>query len=213
MLGLNWPPFLAAIFLLFWSPVFSGALTYQVQYLNFWGKRNDVIGWCARGCVPGTRAKPRHVNECPRVACRVLGMKIFFRWKVLKVGEQDLYRGKCVYLVSPLRAAPACCRSQLSARAEVPRLHPAATPALQCNHRSWADFMVDQYATEGRSAFMSRCVDLFVLKGGGGQRVRLTRCAPLHLQVGCVLRVPHLCKCTPCHALRHPLQARPHQRH
>lgn len=28
--------------------------------------------------------------------------------------------------------------------------------ALQCNHRSWADFMVDQYVTEGRSLFMSR---------------------------------------------------------
>ncbi|KAL4523123.1 hypothetical protein Ndes2526B_g07934 [Nannochloris sp. 'desiccata'] len=25
-----------------------------------------------------------------------------------------------------------------------------------CNHRSWADFMVDQYVTEGRSLFMSR---------------------------------------------------------
>ena len=27
---------------------------------------------------------------------------------------------------------------------------------MQCNHRSWADFMVDQYVTEGRSLFMSR---------------------------------------------------------
>jgi hypothetical protein len=27
---------------------------------------------------------------------------------------------------------------------------------VQCNHRSWADFMVDQYVTEGRSLFMSR---------------------------------------------------------
>ena len=26
----------------------------------------------------------------------------------------------------------------------------------QCNHRSWADFMVDQYVTEGRSFFMGR---------------------------------------------------------
>jgi len=33
---------------------------------------------------------------------------------------------------------------------------------LQCNHRSWADFMVDQYVTEGRSLFLSRWAVLFV---------------------------------------------------
>ena len=33
---------------------------------------------------------------------------------------------------------------------------------LQCNHRSWADFMVDQYVTEGRSLFMSRLAVVLV---------------------------------------------------
>ncbi len=28
------------------------------------------------------------------------------------------------------------------------------------NHRSWGDFIVDQYVTEGRSLFMSRCEPL-----------------------------------------------------
>ena len=50
-------------------------------------------------------------------------MKWWIRCRVLKVGSQQLYRGKCVYLF---------------------------------NHRSWADFIVDQYVTEGRSLFMSR---------------------------------------------------------
>lgn len=27
---------------------------------------------------------------------------------------------------------------------------------MQCNHRSWADFMVDQYVTEGRTVFFGR---------------------------------------------------------
>lgn len=33
---------------------------------------------------------------------------------------------------------------------------------MQCNHRSWADFMVDQYVTEGRSLFLSRWAVMFV---------------------------------------------------
>jgi hypothetical protein len=27
---------------------------------------------------------------------------------------------------------------------------------MQCNHRSWADFLVDQYVTEGRTLFVGR---------------------------------------------------------
>lgn len=33
---------------------------------------------------------------------------------------------------------------------------------MQCNHRSWADFMVDQYVTEGRTLFMSRWAVAYV---------------------------------------------------
>lgn len=33
---------------------------------------------------------------------------------------------------------------------------------MQCNHRSWADFMVDQYVTEGRGLFLSRWAVMFV---------------------------------------------------
>lgn len=50
-------------------------------------------------------------------------MKALYKFKVLKVGKGELYKGKTLYL---------------------------------CNHRSWADFMVDQYVTGGRSLFMSR---------------------------------------------------------
>lgn len=35
------------------------------------------------------------------------------------------------------------------------RLHPSQL-ALQINHRSWGDFLVDQYLTEGRSTFLAR---------------------------------------------------------
>ena len=37
------------------------------------------------------------------LAClrRAAGMKLFFRFTVLKVGQRDLYRGKCIYLVRP----------------------------------------------------------------------------------------------------------------
>ena len=34
------------------------------------------------------------------------------------------------------------------------------------NHRSWADFIVDQYVTEGRSLFMSRCAQGVGVQGG-----------------------------------------------
>lgn len=43
------------------------------------------------------------------------------------------------------------------------------------NHRSWGDFIVDQYVTEGRSLFMSRCRALAVVCGGG-LGTRVVRC-------------------------------------
>lgn len=61
--------------------------------------------------------------------CRASGMKWWIRCRVLKVGKQEVYRRRCVYLF---------------------------------NHRSWGDFIVDQYVTEGRSLFMSRMAVLFV---------------------------------------------------
>ncbi|KAL4853125.1 hypothetical protein ACK3TF_005902 [Chlorella vulgaris] len=99
----RWPTFLGSILLLFWSVV-CVALSYHIKWLKLRGKRNDVLGWAA-------------------------GMKWWIRCRVLKVGSQDLYRKKCVYLF---------------------------------NHRSWGDFIVDQYVTEGRSLFMSRMAVLFV---------------------------------------------------
>ena len=116
-------------------------------------------------------------------------MKIFFRWKVLKVGEQDLFRGECVYLVSALAASSGggggaprqLVRERRCQASPLPAL-PALT-ALQCNHRSWADFMVDQYATEGRSAFMSRCAPLARLPeppalGGLGKNTPIGKDSP-----------------------------------
>ena len=40
-----------------------------------------------------------------------------------------------------------------------PALRPCVRPAclpLQSNHRSWADFFIDPYITQGRAAMMSR---------------------------------------------------------
>ena len=45
----------------------------------------------------GSRAGPDPLAYLRRAA----GMKLFFRFTVLKVGQHDLYRGKCIYLVRP----------------------------------------------------------------------------------------------------------------
>lgn len=80
-------------------------------------------------------------------------MKLFFRFTVLKVGQRDLYRGKCIYLVRRADLGQPAALRQCPLRRALTTL-PSHAP--QCNHRSWADFMVDQYVTEGRSLFMSR---------------------------------------------------------
>eukprot|EP00890_Picochlorum_soloecismus_P005281 jgi/Picsp_1/5754/NSC_03113-R1_1-acyl-sn-glycerol-3-phosphate acyltransferase len=100
---LRLPPFIFTLFCFTWSlGIFS--LNHKIQWVNLFGKRNDVLGWAK-------------------------GMKAIYRFRVLKVGDRDLYRGKAIYL---------------------------------CNHRSWADFMVDQYVTEGRTLFMSRWAVAYV---------------------------------------------------
>lgn len=68
------------------------------------------------------------VSSLNITASRALGMKEIFRYTVLQVGNQKLYKGQCIYLM---------------------------------NHRSWADFLVDQYTTHGRAMFMSRWAVFF----------------------------------------------------
>ncbi|KDD77048.1 hypothetical protein H632_c32p2 [Helicosporidium sp. ATCC 50920] len=69
-----------------------------MELFKFSGVRSDTHGWC--------KATRR-----------------FMRHRMYKVGKNDLYRKKVMYLL---------------------------------NHRSWADLIIDQYATEGRSTFLSR---------------------------------------------------------
>lgn len=97
--ALTWPLFIFGMLLFYWSVAFV-SVTGHLKWLRFSGPRSDILAWCQ-------------------------GLKAFFRFKVLKVGKRNVYRGpgNCVFL---------------------------------CNHRSWADFMVDQYVTEGRSLFMGR---------------------------------------------------------
>ena len=85
------------------------------------GRVERVLGAVAPAPAPSSHlpTPPPRSRPPPRSS----GMKWWIRCRVLKVGSQQLYRGKCVYLF---------------------------------NHRSWADFIVDQYVTEGRSLFMSR---------------------------------------------------------
>ena len=95
-------------------------------------------------------------------------MKAIHRYKVLKVGSQELFREKCMYLVSHCISSchPTLSRGTLLGPPLASPPRPMAPPhskapcfpLLQCNHRSWADFMVDQYVTEGRSLFLSRYV-------------------------------------------------------
>lgn len=94
---LKWPLFVWAVLTLYWSVV-AVSLTGHLKWLKLRGKRNDIFAWAD-------------------------GMRWLFRLRILKIGDQPLYRGKCVYLF---------------------------------NHRSWADFIVDQWVTEGRSLFMGR---------------------------------------------------------
>lgn len=44
------------------------------------------------------RDKWERDHECCTL-CRAKGMKSIFRFRVLKVGNRDLYRGKAIYLV------------------------------------------------------------------------------------------------------------------
>jgi hypothetical protein len=91
--------------------------------------------------------------------CRAEGLVSFFGIKFLRIGDQALYRGgPCLYLVRPRpapcpHAAPAgICEKGSRPPAHSPRLR----PGLQSNHRSWADFFIDAYLSEGRAALMSR---------------------------------------------------------
>jgi hypothetical protein len=112
-------------------------------------------------------------------------MQALFRFKVLRIGEGQLYRGNCIYLVSSVTgaygdtgrspcslwltvfflAAVLCSASCLASTAAVcsPALRlDRCQGALQINHRSWADMLVDQYVTEGRAMFMSRWAALLL---------------------------------------------------
>lgn len=89
--------------------------------------------------------------------------------RVRKYGTHDLYRDEpCMYLVSFL-----CHLLSLPARATGPDHHGQVAWGcvvchavmgcslwfvLQSNHRSWADFFIDAYLTEGRGQLMSRWV-------------------------------------------------------
>lgn len=118
----------------------------------------DAHGWCA------TRRWP----------CRVRFLKWAFKYRVLKLGSNEVYSGKCMYLVSLFRRV---WRSRLLfllrnastsrwAERTHQRLHkqdvllitgdalPASPP--QANHRSWGDFFVDMYVTGCRGVPLSR---------------------------------------------------------
>lgn len=77
------------------------------------------------------------------------------RHRMYKVGKNDLYRKKVMYLVRGLwgcvfgKAGSACMSAQHVPISPIPTFP-------QLNHRSWADLIIDQYATEGRSTFLSR---------------------------------------------------------
>ncbi|KAL6766250.1 LPAAT2 [Auxenochlorella protothecoides x Auxenochlorella symbiontica] len=98
--ALRWPAFLLSLFILFWSVPFC-SLTYYIRFLDLkTERRGDVFSWA-------------------------VGMKRWFGIKILKVGDRELFRKDCMYLI---------------------------------NHRSWGDFLVDQYLTEGRSTFLARAM-------------------------------------------------------
>ena len=85
-----------------------------------WSRRNDVLGWAQ-------------------------GMKAFYGFKVLHVNpSRRLYTGKCVYLwCVELARTPQVGTSLALA-------HSSSSSSFFSNHRSWADFMVDQYVTQVR---------------------------------------------------------------
>jgi hypothetical protein len=55
--ALRWPTFVSAVLLYYWSLTLF-AITYHVRWLDFRGKRNDVLGWCA--------ARPARAAPPPR---------------------------------------------------------------------------------------------------------------------------------------------------
>lgn len=90
-------------------------------------------------------------------------MKGVYRFRVLKVGKRDLYRGKAVYLVRNLKQYVLLFHPYLLDHLRGTfEMFTRGIFSLQCNHRSWADFMVDQYVTEGRTLFMSRWAVAYV---------------------------------------------------
>lgn len=71
---LRLPSFAWSVLALYWSAALVGML-YSLRWLQFKGKRNDLLGWA-------------------------LGMQRIFKFKVMKIGQGQLYRGKCIYLIN-----------------------------------------------------------------------------------------------------------------
>ena len=104
-----------------------------------------------------------NIHASPINTTRGAGMCKFFGIRFVKYGELGLHKGSqnCLYIVSWLcEVVVVCKRLQFSFCVHL--LHTFHAPyksrlhGLQCNHRSWADFFVDTYLTEGRAALLSR---------------------------------------------------------
>ena len=96
--------------------------------------------------------------------CRCHFLVNAFVIRVRKYGKNEVYRdGPCMFLVSTQAAAAsvplagwcgACGKAGAHGGAKHVCMYVCA--CLQSNHRSWADFFIDAYITEGRGQLMSR---------------------------------------------------------
>lgn len=117
-LALRWPLFLISMALLYWSVV-VGSLGGYIKFLDLKSEqRGDLFGWCALGLggwpevgVPRVPCRPHLTSARPYThpsSLRSVAIKQAFGIRVLRVGKRDVYRKKCMFLVSWWAAVPRC---------------------------------------------------------------------------------------------------------
>lgn len=163
LLGL--PAFLFAVWVMYWSlPL--GSLFLYLKVWKIAGRRNDVYQWWV--LLLGDLAHGSHDTDLAAcLACRCNFLVHAFCIRVRKYGKNEVYRdGPCMFLVSSSSQRLGMPLQQAVGGSHLCLVCPnCGCDSLQSNHRSWADFFIDAYLTEGRGQLMSRWAGRLRRKG------------------------------------------------
>lgn len=182
--ALKLPAFVLMVWTMYWSLPLAN-LTGFITAWKLWGVRNDTFEWWGDRAWPATplpppllrRASELHSSRAP-AALQVPLPGAVSGHPLSQVRQHQAVQRRAVHVPGESAAhAHQLLRTSGQPRRRCTR-PAAAQPCVllllllpvQSNHRSWADFFVDAYLTEGRGQLMSRC---------GGRRAQPAACSGL----------------------------------